>query len=394
MRSAMGAQGQLPQGQPAEPQPGTSSSSSSQDGDQFVGDNTGKCVMQIKSRQNTIDFSDDVQTILDTGEIKLVKAIQKSTETQTEFTPVWFFGFDPTHGLDPTGSSTQDVGEAGAVANASVEQLNQNAGVKDIPAVDLSKFDQFSVVHYSDTRDPENRSLVMIQTPGSKMYKPGDICHDQISVMERTGLEVPTHRQRQTFGKSKSLDNSAIPTRISPSLLCQQDDQEKTNSEDETGESREGDVSFRDHDIDSGIWDMVQGRESRLSARGPQTPGLLQDMPKLQPDHGKATAQHDDVHEGPEEGSQEEVSWQEMYNQLAAQSGDGDRPTMSYRMFSIEDQVRNPQSILSRPLLIRTRAFISEIQPASILKFRRFTFQNIPSKVYPALFEFEWGVYA
>lgn len=339
MRSAMGGNGEQrkteDQKQTDKATPGTST-----DPDTLpVGDKieNGGSIVQVKSRENTVDFSEDVQTILDTGEIKLVKAMQKTTETQTDFMPVWFFGFDPNV------NQTPPEGGEGAAA--------MQPASHDVPAVDLSKFEQFSVVHYSDTRDPDNRKLVMIQTPGSKMYKPEELCSENLLVQNRPSLDAPSGGRRQIFEhrKAKSLDNSALMRRNHSSDKQPHNERELRRQERVTVEakmeadvdedSHEGDASLQDHDIDSGIWDMVHGRDTRLSTREVTSPLMCAASSSVTKDQ-----EEEEEEDGDEMGQEQEVpdsedtaKWQEMFDQLA--TTDSDRPTMSYRVFHIQDQV-------------------------------------------------------
>ena len=358
----MGAQGQLPanqgQGHSKCAQPESGGASGGEPPPQGA---EGDSVMQVKSRQGTVDFSEEVQTILDTGEIKLVKAMQKTTETQTDFTPVWFFGFDPATN-QPAATVTTPEGSVVAA---------EEPAMHDIPAVDLSRFEQFSVIHYSDTRDPDKRKLVMIQTPGSKMYTPEELCSENLSVQNRPTLNIPQSSRRQLFDrKSKSLDNSALMTRGSESrtqdhnVLKRQERVVEGKIESGDEGSHDGDISLRDPDIDSGIWDMVHGRDARLSSRDvmtPMTPMTSPNVKKEQSPTGDNTPEKTDRLEGAgrdnagacreeeeEEGEEEAeeqgetsedggTTWQEMYEQMGM--SDGDRPTMSYRVFHIQDQV-------------------------------------------------------
>ena len=142
----------------------------------------------------TIEVSKEVQTILDTGEIRLIKSTTTCTDTSQEELPIWFFG-SPTASLIPTrpgslvpyaleGVDSQNDTLSVQQMVSAVDQLkdggstgNTDTSIQTIPGIDcpesldLRNMNQFSILKFTDIRDPTNKSLVMIQGPGESVQQ-------------------------------------------------------------------------------------------------------------------------------------------------------------------------------------------------------------------------------
>ena len=108
-----------------------------------------QCITALSS------VSDNMETVLDTGELKLMRG------DSFEQPASWYFGLDLLPSTDSVVSKNRDL--------PVVEQ-------PDVSAIDLNKHTEFSVIHYQDLRDPEATSIVMITTPESKTKRISEFC--------------------------------------------------------------------------------------------------------------------------------------------------------------------------------------------------------------------------
>ena len=386
MRAAMEAQGQLPpvltnkySALAAAAEAGTSVDPPSQNG---ASSKTKKhpLVKVATKDQTSLELSQEAETILDTGEIKLVKSmLQGSAGESSEPAPMYYFGFDPTSGIPPS----IPLPSSGALENAPAaeddvvqEQIVPRHSTtvskvqeKNIPAVNLSQFDQFSILHFQDKRDPQH-NVVMIETPESKkLCKPKEVCREELSVTtgmlngkanngnllssdgssQKKSLKLQGSEERKSFEEvlssalARATSTEKLPEESESCAEYQRVDngnQVKRRSEREgtpvledsdaipsAASSQSGVVSnisnfdegLTNYEMDSGIFDMTQGKDSR-SGNQEGTPSHA----VVKVSTGNIISQQ---HSTP------------ILKESKKQSVIGDRPTFSYRVFQIKEGV-------------------------------------------------------
>lgn len=260
---------------------------------------------QLTSTGNNLNISDDLQTILDTGEFQLVKASTNKIEVNQDAPPTWYFGLDDTSG--PVANLEEympalegaEFSEGHEVMMKSAGQMMSNNQSGMMPAVNLAKFDQFSIVHYQDRRDPENKSICMIQTPqqGQQLEELTDFMNDQEKLAEdRLTFEKKNMLEGQLL--SPETEYSLMERSLEGQLFSREGDIERsTNGERGAcgGERRppniitvvprpvpqelpeKPQVAHMSHEADSGVWDMIHGQETHTSMQEAlaATPSIL-----------------------------------------------------------------------------------------------------------------------
>ncbi len=202
MRAAMEAQGQLPPVLTTKYHAlaAASGAGTSVDPDKQNSDKTKKHpLVKVRSKdKSSLELSQEAETILDTGEIKLVKSFLQGSAGDADSAPMFFFGFDPTSYLPATiplpGSAdqrslppTEEEPSEGQIVPMPGASMSATQG-KNIPAVNLSQFDQFSILHFQDKRDPEH-NIVMIETPESKkLCKANEVCTEELSLPAKPAI--------------------------------------------------------------------------------------------------------------------------------------------------------------------------------------------------------------
>ena len=393
MRVAMEAQGQLPpvltnkySALAAASDQGTSVDPASKEGEEAKSKTKKHPLVKVTSKEkSSLELSQEAETILDTGEIKLVSLLQGSSGETSESAPMYYFGFDPTSGVPPSiplpsagsledGSATEQSREDQIVPrhNTTVSKIQE----KNIPAVNLSQFDQFSILHFQDKRDPQH-NVVMIETPESKkLCKPTEVCTEELSVStgitnkiangeaqnghlfsdgdvnQRKSLKFQGSEEKKSFEEvlcsalaktasfEKANEESQFNTEIKPSdnvhaspvkrkferqgtPVLEDSDAVPSAASSQSGvvsNSSNFDEGVTNYEMDSGIFDMTQGRESRAGNQ------------ESTPSHvvSKLAAGHDDT--VPQQSTP-------ILEESKRQSVVGDRPTFSYRVFQIKEGV-------------------------------------------------------
>ncbi len=99
-----------------------------------------------------VEITKEMQTVLDTGNIQLIRSMLKSEEKTVTIPPAWCLGPSLSHEL----SSPTTVEDRG------IEGVSNQIQVAGVP-INLDDCDQFSIVKIEDRRDPSKKSLVMVQ---------------------------------------------------------------------------------------------------------------------------------------------------------------------------------------------------------------------------------------
>ena len=380
MRAAMEAQGQLPpvltnkySAIAAASEQGTSvDPASSEDGASQSKTKKHPLVKVTSTEKSSLELSQEAETILDTGEIKLVSLLQGASGESSDSAPMFYFGFDPTSSVPPS----IPLPSAGALEDARAAEKKPDDQIvprhdttvskvqeKNIPAVNLSQFDQFSILHFQDKRDPQH-NVVMIETPESKkLCKPSEVCTEELSVSAGTVNKVVNgERQLDDANQQRSIkcqgsEDKKSFEEVLCSALARTASLEKPQEEEielkhndtvhtsqpkrkferqgtpilddsdaipSTGSSQSGaisnfDESITNYEMDSGIFDMTQGRESRSGTNQESTPN-----------HAIVKPATDEV--VPQNSTP-------IVEESKQQSVMGDRPTFSYRVFQIQEGV-------------------------------------------------------
>ena len=114
-------------------------------------------LLEAQNQGQSLQVNDQLKTILKAGHLTLKKAVYKTTETQTDnVMPVWCFD----DGNSSSSPSRLTVGSG--------DEPQQSMDVScpvNVPPVDLSSYNEFSVVQMQDLRDPQKKTIVMVQTP-------------------------------------------------------------------------------------------------------------------------------------------------------------------------------------------------------------------------------------
>ena len=391
MRAAMEAQGQLPpvltnkySALAAASDQGTSvDPAEKQDGEAKSKTKKHPLVKVTSKEKSSLELSQEAETILDTGEIKLVSLLQGSSGESSESAPMYYFGFDPTSGVPPSiplpsagalegESATEQSAEDQIVPrhNTTVSKIQE----KNIPAVNLSQFDQFSILHFQDKRDPQH-NVVMIETPESKkLCKPTEVCTEELSmstgitnkiadgeapngnlfsddeVSQKKSLKFQGSEEKKSFEEvlcsalaktasfEKPNEESQFNTEVKPSdnvhtspvkrkferqgtPVLDDSDVVPSAASSQSGvvsNSSNFDEGMTNYEMDSGIFDMTQGRECRSGNQ------------ESTPSHVVSKLAADDI--VPQQSTP-------ILEESKRQSVVGDRPTFSYRVFQIKEGV-------------------------------------------------------
>ena len=392
MRAAMEAQGQLPPvltnkySALGAGDPGTSVDSMYQQNCDVKSKGKKHPLVKVTSKdRSSVELSQEAETILDTGEIKLVKSLlQGSSADSPDSASMYYFGFDPTSGIPasiplPSSGSQEDVPviEEEIVQEQVVPRHSPKVGEvqeKNIPAVNLSQFDQFSILHFQDKRDPQH-NVVMIETPeAKKLCKQTDVFTEELSVsagifnggingqtesgnslsgnassqkksfklqgseegksfeevlcaaQPRTGRKESQRDKSNMWAESKQTDNtnvSSVKRSFGRQGALAMDDYSAIPS---AGSSQSGIISnssnfdegLTNYEMDSGIFDMTQGRDSQACNKDATSSHAVDQMVSddIIPKYSTPIL---------EESKQQSVI--------------GDRPKFSYRVFQIKEGI-------------------------------------------------------
>ena len=176
----------------------------------------------------------NVHTVVDEGELHLMRASLPSSEGETDSEPVWCFQRAP--------SALETLSEEIVVESAVLP-------VPDSTMIDLRNCDEFSIVHLEDVRDPSSQ-FVMLQT-GSAAEVPAVVGNGPVLALSDGGPHAEG-------GKSPGFE-ARVPVEIvgAPAMFVGGNGRQ-WKRELELSSDFEGPHCHHPADVDSGIWDMVQ----------------------------------------------------------------------------------------------------------------------------------------
>ena len=359
MRNAMARQGALP----AAPEAGPDGEGTSEIDEDAVPIHQAASHSQQAlsvSREPSLEVDSSLQEVLDTGEFKLVRMLSNQSSTESVMPPMWLLG-QGEQGEGPTfrqtslealeaGTPTQN-GEVMLKANGQVVQTESGAVQ---PAINLSSFEKFSIVHYQDKREPE-KSLVMIQTPKRNNLQRVDelenaetaaldgapeqeyITYPEKPMIEssaNTSSSAAVRRQKYQLSRDESLEAQLFPDENGEAMISSANLEALRHEEAEmicmlpmSLPMDPSDMLPADHEMDSGIWDMLAGRDSQGSC----------------PDSSANLSQQGALLNESAAGGTEGAALQEYVPDA--------EPVMSYRVYQINDEVVLNSEEDSRPVV-------------------------------------------
>lgn len=179
-------------------------------------------VNSVRESGEDVKVMRSVHTIVDTGELQLMRASCCSAEVQTDFESMWCFQNAP----------------------ISLDSRSEETTVKSA-VIDLRNCDEFSVVHLEDVRDPSSQ-FVMLQTGSASEVPAG--------VADSTVYSLPAGNPNTESG---SVTEPQVPVEIvaAPAMFVGGSGR---NWKRELELPTESEVLRQPADVDSGIWDMMQ----------------------------------------------------------------------------------------------------------------------------------------
>jgi len=181
-----------------------------------------------------------IHTVVDTGDVQLMRAIGCPAEVQTDSEPMWCFQNAPVS-LD---ARTEEVMVKPAVLP-----------VQDSPMIDLRNCAEFSIVHLEDMRDPSSQ-FVMLQT-GSSIEEPGKVANST--------ADFVSAGNQDTEGESVIQPHMPVEIVGAPVMFVGGSGRHWKRELELPAESE---TLRQPIDVDSGIWDMMQALGSTTNDSG------------------------------------------------------------------------------------------------------------------------------
>ena len=266
--------------------------------------------------EHGFEVTEEVEMILSTNEIQLMKTTLRSPELQVEMPPTWHFGSSLSYDMNSVSPDTDD-----------------NTKVLMPRGISLDSCSQFSIVKLEDKRDPTGHSLVLVQTSEGDQSGPGCIssagehgalasCASALRKAKSLSEAETSDGSRKRLVKQKTSMVVPVPTPVlttnKMSVFVQQgiDLGEEDQSEVEDLQAMSV-LSTDSENVKARVLDLIQDLETTVS-------------PKTSP--VKSVSNGGEVENGP----QDQLVIKE--HQKEALCGVEDKPflmTGSYKMFNI-----------------------------------------------------------
>lgn len=150
-------------------------------------------IPQTATDVSTLSLAPELDTILDTGRLKLLKPIASHSnvsdhQVQTDLSmPIWV--------LNNIGKNILSTEVSEGVNSNALEVVSGNASQKLSP-IDVNSCEQFSVIHYEHVGKPVEKSMVMVQTHNRDQTK--SVCL----------FDVNENENKKTVNQNRLLDGS------------------------------------------------------------------------------------------------------------------------------------------------------------------------------------------